>query len=54
MLCAYRCSTLEEARLKAEYLTSAGTHGLSLRMTDWRMTLNWMLVIDDQRKASSK
>jgi pimeloyl-ACP methyl ester carboxylesterase len=35
-------------------LFSAGTHGLSLRMTDWRMTLNWMLVIDDQRKASSK
>jgi hypothetical protein len=24
-------------------LFSAGTHGLSLRMTDWRVTLNWML-----------
>ena len=24
-------------------LFSAGTHGLSLRMTDWRETLNWML-----------
>lgn len=24
-------------------LFSAGTHGLSLRMTDWRTTLNWML-----------
>jgi hypothetical protein len=24
-------------------LFSAGTHGLSLRMTDWRATLNWML-----------
>lgn len=26
-------------------LFSAGTHGLSLRMTDWRTTLNWMLEI---------
>lgn len=25
-------------------LFSAGTHGLSLRMTDWRVTLNWMLA----------
>ncbi len=25
-------------------LFSAGTHGLSLRMTDWRTTLNWMFA----------
>ena len=24
-------------------LFTAGTHGISLRMTDWRVTLNWML-----------
>jgi hypothetical protein len=24
-------------------LFTAGTHGISLRMTDWRMVLNWML-----------
>ena len=24
-------------------LFSAGTHGLSWRMLDWRVTLNWML-----------
>ena len=29
---------------------SAGTHGLSLRMLDWRTTLNWMLMVDDQRR----
>lgn len=28
-------------------LFSAGTHGLSLRMTDWRETLNWMLAVND-------
>jgi hypothetical protein len=27
-------------------LFSAGTHGLSLRMTDWRETLNWMLEVE--------
>ena len=26
-------------------LFSAGTHGLSFRMTDWRETLNWMLEV---------
>jgi hypothetical protein len=26
-------------------LFTAGTHGISLRMTDWRVTLNWMLGI---------
>jgi len=26
---------------------SAGTHGLSLRMTDWRETVNWMLSVRD-------
>ena len=25
-------------------LFTAGTHGISLRMTDWRVTLNWMLA----------
>ena len=35
-------------------LFSAGTHGLSLRMTDWRVTLNWMLTVDQQRKAVAK
>ena len=28
-------------------LFSAGTHGLSLRMTDWRTTLNWMLDVKE-------
>ena len=27
-------------------LFSAGTHGLSWRMVDWRDTLNWMLAVD--------
>ncbi len=26
---------------------SAGTHGISLRMADWRETLNWMLSVGD-------
>jgi hypothetical protein len=30
-------------------LFSAGTHGLSLRMTDWRVTLNWMFAMDGKR-----
>ena len=29
-------------------LFSAGTHGLSLRMTDWRATLNWMLRVKEE------
>jgi hypothetical protein len=28
-------------------LFSAGTHGISLRMTDWREALNWMLSVGD-------
>ena len=28
-------------------LFSAGTHGISLRMTDWRLALNWMLAVND-------
>jgi hypothetical protein len=28
-------------------LFSAGRHGVSLRMTDWRETLNWMLSVRD-------
>lgn len=28
-------------------LFSAGTHGLSLRMTDWRQAINWMLSVRD-------
>jgi len=28
-------------------LFSAGTHGISLRMTDWREALNWMLSVRD-------
>lgn len=28
-------------------LFSAGTHGISLRMTDWREVLNWMLAVRD-------
>jgi Alpha/beta hydrolase family len=28
-------------------LFSAGTHGISLRMTDWREALNWMLAVGD-------
>ena len=32
-------------------LFTQGTHGLSLRMTDWRVTLNWMLGI---RRAQQK
>ncbi len=28
-------------------LFSAGTHGLSWRMVDWRTTLNWMLEVGD-------
>jgi len=31
-------------------LFSAGTHGLSLRMTDWRETLNWMLAVRERRE----
>ncbi|MBN8996290.1 MAG: alpha/beta hydrolase [Rhizobiales bacterium] len=33
-------------------LFSAGTHGLSLRMTDWRVTLNWML--SERRKLQTQ
>lgn len=29
-------------------LFSAGTHGISLRMTDWREALNWMLSVRDE------
>ncbi|MCP4382867.1 MAG: alpha/beta hydrolase, partial [Hyphomicrobiales bacterium] len=25
---------------------SSGSHGISLRMTDWRQVLNWMLAAD--------
>jgi hypothetical protein len=32
-------------------LFTAGTHGISLRMTDWRVTLNWMLGL---RQAQPK
>ena len=32
-------------------LFTAGTHGISLRMTDWRVTLNWMLGL---RQAQQK
>jgi hypothetical protein len=32
-------------------LFTAGTHGISLRMTDWRVTLNWMLGL---RRAQSE
>jgi hypothetical protein len=28
-------------------LFSAGTHGISLRMTDWRLVINWMLSVHD-------
>lgn len=28
-------------------LFSAGTHGISLRMTDWRQAINWMLAARD-------
>ncbi len=28
-------------------LFSAGSHGISLRMTDWRLVLNWMLSVHD-------
>jgi hypothetical protein len=31
-------------------LFSAGTHGISLRMTDWRDALNWMLSVRDERE----
>jgi hypothetical protein len=31
-------------------LFSAGTHGLSLRLTDWRETLNWMLAARESRE----
>jgi hypothetical protein len=33
-------------------LFSAGTHGLSLRMTDWRVTLNWMLSERQKQQQS--
>jgi hypothetical protein len=33
---------------------TAGTHGISLRMTDWRLTLNWMLEVGDKAKLMSK
>jgi hypothetical protein len=26
-------------------LFDSGTHGISLRMTDWRAALNWMLEV---------
>jgi pimeloyl-ACP methyl ester carboxylesterase len=28
-------------------LFSAGSHGISMRMTDWRETINWMLSVND-------
>jgi hypothetical protein len=28
-------------------LFSAGSHGISLRMTDWRLAINWMLSVRD-------
>ena len=28
-------------------LFSAGSHGISLRMTDWRLVINWMLSVRD-------
>ena len=28
-------------------LFSAGTHGISLRMTDWRVAINWILASRD-------
>lgn len=28
-------------------LFSAGTHGISLRMTDWRLAINWMIAARD-------
>jgi hypothetical protein len=30
-------------------LFSAGSHGISLRMTDWRLAINWMLSVRDGR-----
>ena len=30
-------------------LFSAGTHGISLRMTDWRVALNWILSVRDEQ-----
>jgi hypothetical protein len=30
-------------------LFSAGSHGISLRMTDWRVAINWMLSVRDGR-----
>jgi pimeloyl-ACP methyl ester carboxylesterase len=32
-------------------LFTAGTHGISLRMTDWRVTLNWMLGFRQAQQA---
>lgn len=29
-------------------LFSAGSHGISLRMTDWRIAINWMLSVRDR------
>jgi len=29
-------------------LFSAGTHGISLRMTDWRLVINWMVAVREE------
>lgn len=45
-LAAYRALRAAVPGYPVRYvLFSAGTHGLSLRMTDWRETINWMLGV---------